>query len=376
MVIVFEDRLFQKKNGTFQRHGVYMDDYLKYNLDNFLIKGIEKGHDGIMLVTGLEGTGKSTFTQQLACYCDRDKQLSLDRIVFSGKDLMEAIDKAKPGQSLIFDEAIMDMSSQDFASQMQKILIKKFTLIRKKRLLIFIVIPTFFMLRKYFAIFRTRAMINCICTDGITRGTFRFYSFSKKKKLYLRGYKEMDMGVVKPDFRGKFVDTYGFFIDAEAYEDKKDEAIKKLTEDEDGTEIDKLKQAFEDYKLKLKIDVDGFKEKWKEKFAQLNATNKERLKEEQASNRLKLEELKQKSILNVKTKRAKKIDELEIDLSKLLCTFYEEYGRLTKINDPSIDFDIRKFQLLLKNSADFRYTSATLKKYITQGKALNSKIIK
>ena len=173
MTIILSDRLFCKQSGH-QRYGVFMDDVLKQNLDNFLIRGVKKGHDGIGLITGLEGTGKSTFVRLVATYCDFNKQLSLERIVFTGRDLMTAIDNARPGQALIFDEAIMDMSSQDFATDVQKILIKKFTLIRKKRLFIFIVIPSLFMLRKYFAIFRTRFMINCYCPDGITRGYFRF----------------------------------------------------------------------------------------------------------------------------------------------------------------------------------------------------------
>jgi len=128
MVIVFPDTVFKKKNGKL-RLGYYMDKILKFNIDNFLIRGVNRGHDAIGLITGLEGTSKSTFVKALAYYVD--PSFNLDRIVFSGADLMWCIDHARPGQAIIFDEAIMDMSSQDFATDMQKILIKKFTLIRK-----------------------------------------------------------------------------------------------------------------------------------------------------------------------------------------------------------------------------------------------------
>jgi hypothetical protein len=32
-----------------------LDPTLKYNIDHFLIKGVEVGHDAIIAVTGLEG---------------------------------------------------------------------------------------------------------------------------------------------------------------------------------------------------------------------------------------------------------------------------------------------------------------------------------
>jgi len=261
MVVICQDRIFKKSNGKLRR-GFYLDDTLKFNLDNFLIRGVKNNHDGIGLITGLEGSGKSTFAQALAYYVD--PSFNVNRVVFTGNDLMKCIDTASVGQAIIFDEAIMDMASQDFATDMQKILIKKFTLIRKKRLYIFLVIPSIYMLRKYFAIFRTRYMINCYCPDGIARGYFRFYSFNTKKKLFLLGFKEMNMGAVKFDFRGTFTDTYGFFIDAVEYERRKDEAIRRLTE-EDRTPKQKLQEAFEDYKLKLKLDVESFKTKYREK---------------------------------------------------------------------------------------------------------------
>jgi len=265
MVIIFQDRIFYKNNKA--QMGCFLDKTLKHNLDEYIIKGIKNKHDGIVLITGLEGTGKTTFAKTIAAYCGSffGQELYLKNIVFSGKELMERIDEAKPGTPIIFDEAIMDMSSQDFATDMQKILIKKFTLIRKKRLLIFIVIPSIFMLRKYFAIFRTRVMINCFCPDGITRGSFRAYSFGKKKMLYLKGYKEMNMGAERPSFYGTFSDTYNFFVNEEEYEQKKDDAIKKLTE-EKTTPEEKLKEELEDYKLKIKLDVEKYKEKTKERM--------------------------------------------------------------------------------------------------------------
>ena len=267
MAIIFQNKLFTNSQSQ-NKYGFFLDSALKYNLDNYIIKGIKNKHDGIVLITGLEGTGKSTLAKQLAAYCGShfNKTLDLDNIVFDGKDLMDRIDAASPGTPIIFDEAIMDMASQDASTDMQKILIKKFTLIRKKRLLIFIVIPSFFMLRKYFAIFRTRVMINCFCPDGVSRGAFKAYSFGRKKKLYIYGWKEMNMGSVPPSFIGRFVDTTGYFMDEDAYELKKDIAIKKLTEDDKQTPKEKLVEEMNDFKDKLKLELSSYKEKTKEKI--------------------------------------------------------------------------------------------------------------
>lgn len=367
MTIVFQDRWFQKYNGTYGRYGCFLDPTLKYNFDNFLIKGVKHGHDGIILITGLEGTGKSTFTQQIAAYCDCKQVLDLSRVVFTGRDLMKAIDVVNPETALIFDEAIMDMSSQDFATEMQKILIKKFTLIRKKRLYIFIVIPSVFMLRKYFAIFRTRAMINCYCPDGITRGYFRFYSFATKKKLYLRGYKEMDMGVVRPDFSGTFVDTYGFFIDADAYEAKKDEAIKRLTED-DNTAEEKLKQAFEDYKLKLKIDVDKFKSDWKEKFAEQRAKYIEKMKVLRNDYSSKVKDIQEKTVDLQKSTDKKKIAQLEQDYARLMWFIYDYLEQQYKFRNPENEFNMNAFKTILTTHNVIDFSLIKLRAVVDEGK--------
>jgi adenylate kinase family enzyme len=268
MVIIFGDKEFIK-NGK-KQFGFYMERVLKHNLDNYIIGGVKRKFDGIVLITGLEGTGKSTFAKQIAAYCGAafNHNLLLENIVFTGKDLMERIDQSPVGTPIIYDEAIMDMASQDSATDIQKVLIKKFTLIRKKRLFIFLVIPSLFMLRKYFAIFRTRVMLNCYCPDGITRGYFKAYSNAAKKELYLKGYKEMNMNAAKSSFRGRFTDTSNFLVDEEMYEHNKDEAIKMLTQEKTPDEIQKIKDQFEIYTIKLKQQVEAFKDKMKMKVAE------------------------------------------------------------------------------------------------------------
>lgn len=54
MVVIFPERTFIKKTGI-ARQGYFLDTTLKYNIDNFLIRAVERSHDGIFVISGLEG---------------------------------------------------------------------------------------------------------------------------------------------------------------------------------------------------------------------------------------------------------------------------------------------------------------------------------
>jgi hypothetical protein len=150
---------------------------------------------------------------------------------------MKTIDTARPESTIVFDEAVLGMFSTDNALKIQSILIKKFVTIRKKRLYIILVIPSIFMLRKYFAIFRTKFLIHCFTPTGVDRGFFKCYSYDTKRRLYLLGQKMFDQGAVREDFTGRFVDTEGFFFDTNEYEQKKDLAILSITDSADERKI-------------------------------------------------------------------------------------------------------------------------------------------
>jgi len=230
--------IYTKSNGR-KFEGFYLDENLESNLRLFAVKAVKRKFDCIGLISGMEGSGKSTLGGTISKYVDPTfpgeplndgtPRRKCDRIVFTSKQINEAIDKAKPGQAILIDEAIITMGSQDAGSDIQKTLIKKFVTIRKKRLYIFIIIPSIFLLRKYFAIFRTRFLLHCTLLDGITRGNFNFFSYKTKRDLYIYGIKEFDQGCTRPSFPGRFTDTEGFFYDPVEYDKKKEAAIKEIT---------------------------------------------------------------------------------------------------------------------------------------------------
>lgn len=238
--IVLHDVEFKTRSGS-SRLGFYMDFNLKKNIDSYLIPAVLKGWDCVGLVTGIEGSGKSTATMSFAKYVDptfpgepiegRAQQRKCDRIVFTPTQFMQAIDDAKPGQAIVFDEAVMGFMATDASTEMQKILVKKMVTIRKKRLFIFIVLPSIFLLRMYMAVFRTRYGIHFYSPDGLERGFFKFYSYERKRELYINGKKDFNQAVVQPDFLGRCTNTEGYFFDVEEYEKKKDDAIIELTKE-------------------------------------------------------------------------------------------------------------------------------------------------
>jgi len=95
-----------------------------------------------------------------------------------------------------------------------------------KQLYIAIVLPSFFELDKYPAIHRSNFLVRVYSVKG-KRGTFEFWNWEKKKKLYLFGKKGYDYQCVQPNFRGTFPKK-AFPFDKE-YDERKIAALGKMT---------------------------------------------------------------------------------------------------------------------------------------------------
>ncbi len=129
-------------------------------------------------------SGKSTLAFQIGKYVD--PTLNLDRIVFDAESFRQAIFKATKGQCVIFDEAFTGFSSRASLSAINRALVNLMMQMRQKNLFVIIVLPTFFLLDKYVALWRTKALIHVYENKG-RRGYFRLYNKKKKKLLYLFG---------------------------------------------------------------------------------------------------------------------------------------------------------------------------------------------
>lgn len=231
MVIVCEESVKKKlKNGKI-RCGYFMDDMLKANLD-YEIKRVNKNWDAVILYDGEEGSAKTTLACANANYMSEQCGVKFDinNIVFTQTEFMRLVDVAKPYTNIVWDEFVLSGLNLEALTMLQITLIKKMTIIRKKRLIIHLIIPYMFMLTKYFAIARTRCLIHVYSVDNLNRGDFLYFSKPKKRMLYIKGKKFWEYNT-KADFNGKFTDTYGLLFDEEEYERRKDEATQKITHD-------------------------------------------------------------------------------------------------------------------------------------------------
>lgn len=213
---------------------------------------VRKNFDCIALVTGEEGAGKTTLAMQCCLYLDHN--FSNKSICFNARGFEELLQTLPKGSAILWDEA--DDVGSNWASAMMITLKKTFKRIRKMNYKIFLVTPTFHDLNKYFAIHRTRYLIN-VYAEFTERGMFRFYDAFAKKKLYINGKKEMNMRAYKSTFYGAFKNyPKGFPVDFEKYEADKDEAtLLALGEKNSGKDV-----RMEYYqRLRLRHEKEGIK---------------------------------------------------------------------------------------------------------------------
>lgn len=161
-------------------HKFYIDGYMRSNLDIIQKEAIPAKWDCLSIYLGREGVGKTTLVLQHALYLD--PKLTLEYVVFSPNQFLEAIEKAPPGSSVVWDEAITGANAQQHAQQIAISIISKLTQIRKKNLKIFLCFPYLYMLNRYF-INRALFSVYVYAKDFKDRGYFRFYSQPKTEKL-------------------------------------------------------------------------------------------------------------------------------------------------------------------------------------------------
>lgn len=250
----------------------YLDGFLKDNLD-IAKEVIKKDWDMIFCYDGYEGSGKSVKAMQDAYYCD--PSFTIERECFTPKEFTEQILKAEKYQAVVYDEALTGLSSKDVMGRINKALVSMLAEIRQKNLFVFIVMPTFFDLSKYVALWRSRALIHLYTAEKFKRGYFAFFNSDRKKELYIKGKKFYDYNCVKPNFKGMFTGYYP--IDEEAYKKKKLDSLKnRAVESNKPDTMDKKKMLFEAlYPIKTmthreKYEAIGISEagfyKWKQKY--------------------------------------------------------------------------------------------------------------
>lgn len=157
---------------------------------------------------------------QLGKYLDAN--LNLDQVCMSPTEFIKAVVRANKGQCIIYDEAYAGLSSRGALTEINNLLIGLMMEMRQKNLFIIIVLPTFFLLDKYVALWRARGLFHIYFKSG-RRGRWIFFNKLKKKILYLTGKKLYSYKEPRSHFGGRFSDQYT--IDEEEYREKKRNAL-------------------------------------------------------------------------------------------------------------------------------------------------------
>jgi hypothetical protein len=227
--------LFEYKGKSF-----YIDGRLDRDLRNKVYKDLLKNDkDNVFLIDGGEGTGKSKFGDILGAHaakylgCDYD----LDSVCLSPDEFRNRIQYCPNGSVVIYDEAHRGMGSKRALSEINTILVDLMMEMRQKNLYVIIIMPTFFLLEKYAALFRSRGLFH-VYERKRQRGFWVFFNEKNKKKLYILGKKLLSYDVMKyPTYRGRFYNQY--CVDEQAYRAKK---LRVFREKPSITRGDKFKE--------------------------------------------------------------------------------------------------------------------------------------
>lgn len=204
------------------KEGMYIDGYLKSDLDQCK-KLVHDDWDMFFVIDGEEGSGKSVHAMQIASFLD--PTFDIDRITYSPFAFKKSIDdNTEPYKAYLYDEGFSGMSSRRSGSYINHVLNSLFSKVRRKKLFIILVMPSFFELDKYPAIHRSRCLIHVYADKSYKRGYFGMYSRDRKRKLYMEGKRYYNYSV-KPNYIGRFTNYYP--VSEKEYRDQKEKKSTK-----------------------------------------------------------------------------------------------------------------------------------------------------
>ena len=222
-----------------------VDKKLRHFLDEKVIKRINnRDKDYVMLVSGYEGAGKSTWAMQIAKYVDHN--FCLDRVVFTPEEFRAAVNTANKGECIVYDEAVTGMTAGGSITKIGRLLKSLMMQMRQKNLCIIVVIPSVFELNKYAVLHRAMCLFHVLEKKG--KHSWIGYNKRDTKNTYILGKKNHSMKI-KSRFNGRFFGNLP--LDEAEYKAKKQEALD--AEDMVEEKVNKF-SIQRDYYLKLLKD--------------------------------------------------------------------------------------------------------------------------
>ena len=210
-----------------------------------------QGQDVVGLIVGGEGAGKSKLVRQIGKLIDLE--LTEERIVFDPESFIQQHYKGlpeiwdhevyinggytgKPYEVIILDESI-EANRRRAMSEINVKLISFLTQSRQLHKIVFIVLPSPFLLEKYVGEFRAKFLINVKFDRKKNERIFQYYNQKGLRKIFNASANFRNSAIfdqVKPVHTGNFPKTEPF--DISKYEAKKASAINKYRKSEEANE--------------------------------------------------------------------------------------------------------------------------------------------
>lgn len=204
--------------GTFKGQktdGRYIDGFVYHNLELLAERIVDDmTFLAITFSSTLEvGTGKSVFgTQMGEAWAEiMKKKHNIDvpftqkNIVFRPTDLIKRAFEVPKYSFLLLDE----WEGATYWSELGTTLRQFFQKCRQLNLFIMVIIPNWFQMNIQYAVSRSVFAVDIKFEGNFERGYGDFYSFRRKRDLYIKGKKFHDYHVVRPDFNFRFLNGYG-----------------------------------------------------------------------------------------------------------------------------------------------------------------------
>lgn len=171
----------------------------------------KRNMDKVFIVDGGEGLGKSTWTFQQAAYLEpeifKTPEKFMSRIAFTPEEFMELVRTVRNGV-VIFDEAFRGFSSRAALSKINKRLVQALMEMRQANNIVFIVLPSIFLLDIYPAMLRSQGLFNIYADKRSGKRVWQAYNRQDKNAIYQVGLKKGWMYFKKSKLRGYFYSKF------------------------------------------------------------------------------------------------------------------------------------------------------------------------
>lgn len=230
------------------------DKYLKKL--NLMIKRLKGTDDVVLPIDGDEGQGKTELAVGTCYYVayKTGRKYGIENIFFELDKVIKFAASTKE-QIIHFDEAAFGLLATNWQNKLHKKFIQLVMVSRKKKHFIILCIPKFHRLPPYVIEERAIGLVHVYSRNNIHKGRFCYFNKKMKDRLYedwrrtkIKNYKKYNI------FKRSFVRAMEKVFtkkQLQEYDDKKDEAIMRLSEDDDKSSQQKRWVKQRDYLIKF-----------------------------------------------------------------------------------------------------------------------------